>query len=85
MRKSSFKVGESTHQINYFHRMNIMGFCECGQLWKGLKFIREEVVEIGKGVATNGNGLGIELNLKNFKVWLGEVKVVVRANKMAHP
>jgi hypothetical protein len=36
-------------------------------------------------VATNGNGLGIELNLKNFKVRLGEVKVVVRANKMAHP
>ncbi len=65
--------------------MKIMGFCECGQLWKGLKFTREEAVEISKGVATNGNGLGIELNLKNFKVRLGEVKVVVRANKMAHP
>ncbi len=83
--KSSFKVGESAHQINYFHQMKIMGFCECGRLWKGLKFTREKAVEIGKGVATNENGLGIELNLKNFKARLGEVKVVVCANKMAHP
>jgi hypothetical protein len=30
MRKSSFEVGESAHQINYFHRMKIMGSCECG-------------------------------------------------------
>jgi hypothetical protein len=36
-------------------------------------------------MATNGNGLGIELNLKNFKAQLGEIKVVVHANKMARP
>jgi len=36
-------------------------------------------------VATNENGLGIELNLKNFKAQLGEVKVVVHGNKMARP
>jgi hypothetical protein len=52
---------------------------------KRLKFTREEAIEIGKGVATNGNGLGIELGLKNFKARLGEVKVMVRANKMACP
>ncbi len=51
---------------------------------KRLKFTREEAIEIGKGVATNRNGLGIELNLKNFKARLGEVKVVVCVNKMAH-
>jgi hypothetical protein len=34
----------------------------------------EEVDEIGKGVATNENELGVELELKNFKVQLGEIR-----------
>ncbi len=36
-------------------------------------------------VATNGNGLGIELISKNSKARLGKIKVVVHVNKMAHP
>ncbi len=34
-------------------------------------------------MATNGNGLGIELKLKNFKVRLSKIKVHV--NKITHP
>jgi hypothetical protein len=45
----------------------------------------EEVVEKSKGMTTNRNGFGVELNSKNSKVRLGKIKVVVRANKMAHP
>jgi hypothetical protein len=43
------------------------------------------MVGICKGVATNGNGLGIEFESKNFKTQLGKIKVVVHAKKMAHP
>jgi hypothetical protein len=35
---------------------------------KRLRFTREETAKINEGVTTNGNGLGIELKLKNFKV-----------------
>ncbi len=45
----------------------------------------EEAIEKGKEVATNRNGLGIELKLKNSKAWLGKIEVVMHANKMAHP
>ncbi len=38
------------------------------------KVDEELVVGIGKEVATNGNGLGVELKSKNFKVPLGEIK-----------
>jgi hypothetical protein len=48
-----------------------------------LKFTKEETTNIGKGVATNKNGLGIELNSKNFKVRLGKIKVVMCASKVA--
>ncbi len=41
------------------------------------------MVGICKGMTTNGNGLGIEFELKNFKAQLGEIKVVVHAKKMA--
>jgi hypothetical protein len=42
----------------------------------------EEANEKGKEVATNGNGLGVELKSKNSKVWLSKIRVVVHANKM---
>jgi hypothetical protein len=45
----------------------------------------ELVVGIGKGVAINENGLGIELESKDFKARLSEIRVVVCAKKMAHP
>jgi hypothetical protein len=34
---------------------------------KGLMFTWEELVEIGKGVVTNGNKFGVEFDSKNFK------------------
>jgi hypothetical protein len=37
------------------------------------------------GGGSNWDKQAIELNLKNFKVWLDKVKVVVCANKVAHP
>jgi hypothetical protein len=43
----------------------------------------EEATRKGKGMATNRNELGVELKLKNSKIQLGDVKVVVCANKMA--
>jgi hypothetical protein len=45
----------------------------------------KEMVGKCKEVATNGNGLGIELILKNSKAQLGEIKMVVHINKMARP
>jgi hypothetical protein len=36
---------------------------------------------ICKGVSTNENGLGIEFELKNFKVGSSKIGVVVRAKK----
>jgi len=47
--------------------------------------VAKEVVGKCKEVTTNGNGLGIELILKNFKVRLSKIKMVVHANKMARP
>jgi hypothetical protein len=52
---------------------------------KKVKVHWELVVRIGKGVATNENGLGIELESKKFKVRLSEIRVVVCAKKMARP
>jgi len=36
-------------------------------------------------MTTNGNRLIVEFELKNFKVRLGKIGVVVHANKMACP
>jgi hypothetical protein len=44
----------------------------------------EEVVEKGKGVATNRNELGVEFNLKKSKPQSQEIEVVVCANKVAY-
>jgi len=35
---------------------------------KRLRFMGKVVAKLGKGVATNENGLGVELESKNFKV-----------------
>jgi hypothetical protein len=43
------------------------------------------MTRIGKGMATNGNRLRVEFELKNFNVRLGKIKVVVHSNKMACP
>jgi hypothetical protein len=43
------------------------------------------VVGIGKGVATNRNELGVELELKNSMVRLSEVRVMACTKKMALP
>jgi hypothetical protein len=44
---------------------------------KRLKFVAEEMAKISKKVTTNENGLGIELELKNSKAQLGDIRVVV--------
>ncbi len=44
---------------------------------KKVKVHGELVVGIGKEVATNRNGFGIELKLKNSKVKSSEIEVVV--------
>jgi len=41
--------------------------------------------KLGKGVATNGNGLGVKFDSKKFKARLGKIEVVVHVNKVAHP
>jgi hypothetical protein len=43
---------------------------------KRLRFMAKEMATKCKEVATNGNGLGIELIPKNSKVRLGEIKMV---------
>ncbi len=40
----------------------------------------EEIIKNGKEVATNGNGLGVGLKLKNYKSWLSKIRVVVSCN-----
>jgi hypothetical protein len=45
----------------------------------------DETTRKGKGVATNRNEFGVEFKSKNSKVQLGEIEVVVLANKMARP
>jgi hypothetical protein len=52
---------------------------------KKAKVHEELLIGIWKGVANNGNGLGIEFKLKKFKVGSGKIKVVGRAKKMARP
>ncbi len=52
---------------------------------KNAKVHGELVVEIGKGVGNNGIGFRVEFEEKNSKVQSSEIKVVVRANKMACP
>jgi hypothetical protein len=59
MRTLTFKLEENAHNINYFHRTRVKGFHKCGQLQKMLRFMEEESVEIGKGMATNENKLGV--------------------------
>ncbi len=56
-----------------------------GLVAKRLSLMGEEVVEIGKGMATNRNGLRVELELKNFKAQSNEIGVVVHVNKVAVP
>ncbi len=43
----------------------------------------EEAAGKGEGIITNRNELGVELELKIFKVQLGKVRVMVCVNKMA--
>jgi len=57
--------------------MNVVGY-------ENVKVRRELMVGISKGVATNGNGLGVELEPKNFKARPSKIKVVVCVKKMAH-
>jgi hypothetical protein len=47
--------------------------------------MKEETINMSKGVTTNKNGLGVELNSKNFKARLGKIGVVVNASKVASP
>ncbi len=42
----------------------------------------QEATIKNKEVATNGNGLGVEVVLKNSKVKLGEIGMVVDVNKI---
>ncbi len=53
--------------------------------YKKVKVHGKATTKLGKGMATNGNGLGVKLNSKKFKARLGKIKVVVHANKVAHP
>jgi hypothetical protein len=50
-----------------------------------LQFMVEETTWRGKGVTTNRNELGVELDLKNSKVQSGEIEMVVCANKVTCP
>jgi hypothetical protein len=53
---------------------------------KRLRFMVEEIIAKCKEVAiTNGNGLKVGFDLKNFKDWLSKIGVVVCPSKMAHP
>ncbi len=61
------------------------GFSQAWSAMKRLRFMVEEVVGKSKGMTTNIIGFGVELNSKNSKVWSCKIKMVVRANKMAHP
>jgi hypothetical protein len=45
----------------------------------------EDTIREDKGMATDKNGFRIEFKWKNPNVWLGEIEVVVLANKMACP
>jgi hypothetical protein len=45
----------------------------------------KEIAKESKEVATNKNGLGVELKTKNSKAPSCKIRVVMRANKMAHP
>jgi hypothetical protein len=47
---------------------------------KKLRLMAEEIIKNCKEVATNGNGLGVGLKLKNYKSWLSEIGVVVCRN-----
>jgi hypothetical protein len=48
---------------------------------KRLRFVVEEVTRKIKELATNGNGLEVNLIPKNSKAWLCEIGMVVHANK----
>jgi hypothetical protein len=51
-------------------------------MMKRLRFVVQEATIKNKEVATNGNGLGVEVVLKNSKVKLGEIGMVVDVNKI---
>jgi hypothetical protein len=44
-----------------------------------------EATRKGKGIITNRNELGVELESKIFKAQSSKIKVVVCVNKMARP
>jgi hypothetical protein len=44
----------------------------------------EETIGLGEGMAPSRNGLGVELESKNFKVPSSKLRVVVCAIKVAH-
>jgi hypothetical protein len=90
MRASTpFKVGESAHNITKQTKLThsskgVKGFYEHGQQQKRLRFVMKEIAKECKEVATNKNGLGVELKTKNFKAPSSKIRVVMHANKMAH-
>jgi len=53
--------------------------------YEKVKVMVEEATKKNKEVATNRNGLGVELESKNSKARLGKIRVLVHANKMARP
>jgi hypothetical protein len=52
---------------------------------KRLRFVAKAVTRKIKEVITNGNGLGVNPIPKNSKAYLGEIGMVVHANKMTSP
>ncbi len=52
---------------------------------KRLRFMVEEAIGKGKGIITNRNELGVELESKIFKAQSSKIRVVVCVNKMACP
>jgi len=86
MRTLTSKMGESAHKITKSIIL-IKRRLRVSRVWSAVKTLRFMVKEtIGKAREwqTNGNGLGVKLGLKNSKVRLGEIEVVVHVNKMAH-
>ncbi len=84
MKTSTSKMEESASKITKLIILT-KGFSQAWSVMKRLRFIVEEVVGKSKGMTTNKNGFGVEFNSKNFKVRSGKIKMVVCANKLAHP
>jgi hypothetical protein len=86
MRTFAFKMGENIHKIIkliIFTKRGLRVFTSMVGSVKRLRFMVEKMAGKGKGVATNENGLGVELGLKTSKFRLGKIGVVVHVNKMA--